>query len=124
MRLPVRLAVAIAAVSFVGAAGAAGPYDGTYVGTSLKMSGTSSSSRGANACNTNATAPAPLTITNSHAQTKWGNGTLEGDVAPGGKLVMHSELSGRFEGQIDASGAVRGYFQGYCIFDLAWQRRG
>jgi hypothetical protein len=44
-------------------------------------------------------------------------------VGPDGKLIMHSELSGRFEGQIDASGVLKGYYQGTCIFDLAWQRR-
>ena len=123
MRLVACAAVLVSVGLGVSSAGAAGPYDGTYAGTSLKMSGTAGSSRGSNACTTNATVPAPLTITNGHAQTKWSNGTLEGDVAPGGKLIMHSELSGRFEGQIDASGAIRGYYQGYCIFDLAWQRR-
>jgi hypothetical protein len=37
---------------------------------------------------------------------------------------MHSNLAGRFEGQIDASGAIKGNYQGVCIFALAWQRRG
>jgi hypothetical protein len=36
---------------------------------------------------------------------------------------MHSGTAGRFEGQI-ANGVVKGNFQGYCIFALAWQRRG
>jgi hypothetical protein len=101
---------------------AAGSYDGTYLGTSMTLSGTSTgSSRGA-ACQTTASAPAPLTIANGHAQTKWGDSTLQGDVDAGGKLVMHSNLAGRFEGQI-SNGVVKGNYQGYCIFALAWQKR-
>jgi len=104
------------------AAAAAAGYDGTYVGTSAKLSGTSTGSGKGNAC-TQFAAPAPLTISGGHAQTKWGDGTLQGDVGPDGKLIMHSNLSGRFEGQIDAAGSLKGYYQGYCIYDLAWQRR-
>jgi ubiquinone/menaquinone biosynthesis C-methylase UbiE len=44
-------------------------------------------------------------------------------LAAGGKLVMHSTPAGRFEGQIDASGTLKGYYQGYYIYTLAWQRR-
>src|SRR5262249_6198386 len=105
------------------AAGAAGSYDGNYVSTSMVLTGNSSGGKG-NVCTTTGTAPAPLTIANGHAQTKWANGTLQGDVGPDGKLIMHAENSGRFEGQIDASGVLKGYYQGYCIFNLAWQRRG
>jgi hypothetical protein len=101
---------------------AAGPYDGTYVGTSMTLSGTSTSSGKGAACQTTAAAPAPLTIANGHAQTKWGDSTLQGDVDAGGKLVMHSNLAGRFEGQI-SNGVVKGNYQGYCIFALAWQKR-
>jgi hypothetical protein len=104
------------------AAGAAAPFDGTYVGTSEIFTGTTGSGKG-NVCAT-APAPAVLTISNGHAQTKWGDGTLSGDVDANGKLVMHSSASGRFEGQIDASGALKGYYQGYHIYTLAWQRKG
>jgi hypothetical protein len=123
MRLITRLAVCLAAVAAASASGVAASYDGTYVGTSMVMTGNTGSGKG-NSCGTAGTLPAPLTIANGHAQTKWGTSTLQGDVGPGGKLVMHSDLSGRFEGQIDASGALKGYYQGYCIFNLAWQRRG
>jgi hypothetical protein len=114
--------------AFVGAllgvtADAASPYDGTYVGTSLAFTGTTNSGKG-NVCTTTATAPAPLTIANGHAQTKWGTSALEGEVDASGKLVMHSTLTGRFEGQIDATGVLKGNFQGNCIFALAWKRRG
>jgi hypothetical protein len=61
---------------------------------------------------------------NGHAQAKWGQSeTLDGDVGPDGKLVMHSSLSGRFEGQVDASGGINGNYQGYCIYALTWQKR-
>ena len=123
MRLAVYLAAPIATIMLAAVANAAGPYDGTYVGTSLTFSGTTTGGKG-NACGTTATAPGPLTISNGHAQTKWGDGALQGDVGPTGQLIMHSNLSGRFEGQIDASGTVKGTYQGVCIFALAWQRRG
>jgi hypothetical protein len=41
----------------------------------------------------------------------------------GWQASLHFELSGRFEGQIDASGSLKGYYQGTCVFELAWQRR-
>jgi hypothetical protein len=123
MSLITRLALCVAAVATASASGAAGSYDGTYVGTSFLLTGNISSGKG-NACGTAATVPAPLTIANGHAQTKWANGTLQGDVGPDGKLIMHAENSGRFEGQIDASGTLKGCYQGYCVFNLAWQRRG
>jgi hypothetical protein len=77
MRLGVHLAVCAVAVAFATAADAAGPYDGTYAGTSLALKGTSTGGKG-NACTTNATAPAALTITNGHAQTKWGHRDASG----------------------------------------------
>ena len=122
MRRKNRFLIAAAIFAWASAASAAGPYDGTYIGTSLTLTGTSSSSGRGAACQTTATAPGPLTISSGHAQTKWADGMLEGDVDPSGKLVMHSGAAGRFEGQI-ANGAVRGNYQGYCIFALAWQRR-
>jgi hypothetical protein len=123
MRLNIQLATCAVTMVLATATAMAGPYDGTYVGTSLALSGTTTGGKG-NVCTTTATAPAPLTIANGHAQTHWGTGTLQGDVGPDGKLIMHSELAGRFEGQIDASGALKGYYQGVCVFNLAWQRRG
>jgi hypothetical protein len=97
-------------------------YDGTYVGVSAAFTGTTSGGKG-NTCSP-MTAPHPLTISGGHAQAKWGDGMLTGDVDANGKLVMHSSLSGRFEGQIDASGALKGNYAGYCIYSLSWQRRG
>ncbi len=122
MHLTIRIAASVATIILATTANAAGTYDGTYAGTSLTLTGTTSGSGKGNACGTNATVPAPLTIANGHAQTKWGDGTLVGDVDPSGKLIMHSNLAGRFEGQIDPSGTLRGNFQGYCIFALTWRR--
>ena len=119
MRLERALSV-IAAVTLAVAANAAS-YDGTYVGTAATLTGTTGSGRG-NACAQMTTPPA-LTIANSHAQMKWGDGSLTGDVDATGKLIMRSNLSGRFEGQIDTGGALKGSYQGYCIYTLAWQRR-
>jgi hypothetical protein len=52
-----------------------------------------------------------------------GDGTLQGDVSADGKLTMRSNLAGLFQGQIEANGVIKGYYQGYCIYDLIWQRR-
>jgi hypothetical protein len=123
MRLMTGLAAVIVVAALVPAGRAAGPYDGTYAGTSLTFTGTTSGGKG-NVCTTSATAPGPMTISNGHAQTKWADGTLQGDVGPDGKLIMHSTSSGRFEGQVTASGAIKGNYEGYCIFALAWQKRG
>ena len=115
------LAEGIVTIILATAASAAG-YDGTYVGTSANYLGTSRSGKG-NACGP-MKAPYPLTISNGHAQAKWGESeTLDGDVGPDGKLVMHSSMSGRFEGQVAASGAITGNYQGYCIYALTWQKR-
>jgi hypothetical protein len=124
MRMLGGLTAATVTIALAIIASAANPYDGTYVGTSLTLTGTTAGSGRGEACTTSATAPAPLTISNGHAQTKWGNGTLEGDVGADGKLIMHSNLAGRFEGQIDGSGTLKGSYQGYCIFALSWKRRG
>ena len=124
MRPKICFLVASSLFAWVSVAIAAGLFDGTYIGTSLTLTGTSSGGGGkALACQTTAAAPGPLTISNGHAQTKWGDGVLNGDVDPSGKLIMHSGLAGRFEGQV-ANGTVKGSYQGYCIFALAWQRRG
>ena len=119
-----RFAVAggIGTIVLAAAAWAAG-YDGTYVGTSAAVLGTTAGTGRGNAC-TQFSAPAPLTISGGHAQVKWGDGSLTGDVDANGKLIMHSNLSGRFEGQIDPSGSIKGNFQGYCIYSLTWQRKG
>jgi hypothetical protein len=122
MRLVSTLAAGMVFVGLSASIAAAGPYDGTYAGTSLAFTGTTTGGRGS-VCTTAATAPAALTITNGHAQTTWGTSTLEGDVDATGKLVMHSTLSGRFEGQIDATGVLKGNYQGTCVFALAWKRR-
>lgn len=123
MRLITGLIMCAMVMAAATAPSVAGSYDGTYVGASMVLTGNINSGKG-NACTTTVTAPAPLTIANGHAQTKWANGTLQGDVSPDGKLIMHAENSGRFEGQIDASGVLKGYYQGYCVFNLTWQRRG
>jgi hypothetical protein len=71
-----------------------------------------------------ARAPSPLVITNGHAQTHWGDGTLQGDVEANGHLIMRSTAAGRFEGQISADGTATGNYEGYCVFALAWKRHG
>jgi len=118
MRFAKALAAAFSIIVLAASASAAS-YDGTYIGTSATFTGTSSGGKG-NVCSQVA-APAPLTIANGHAQTKWGDGTLTGDVDAGGKLIMHSTAAGRFEGQIDAGGVLKGYYQGYCIYTLSWR---
>jgi hypothetical protein len=122
MRTAQGLGAGIAALFVAVAADAAGPYDGAYVGTSATFNGTQSGREG-RSC-PKFPAPGPLTITNGHAQTKWGDGMLEGDVTPQGALVMHSALSAKFEGQIDAKGSLTGGFLGICQYNLAWQRKG
>ena len=123
MRLAIGLATAIVLLAWGSAVGAANSYDGSYVGTSANFTGTTSSKGKAESC-VQFKAPYPLTIANGHAQTKWGDGAMQGDVGPDGKLVMHSSLAGRFDGQIDASGALKGNFEGYCVYALTWQRKG
>jgi hypothetical protein len=121
MRFGRALTGVIATIALATAASAAG-YDGTYIGTSATFTGTTSGGKG-NVCSP-MKAPYSLTISGGHAQVKWGDGTLTGDVDANGKLIMHSTASGRFEGQIDASGALKGNYEGYCIYALSWQRRG
>jgi hypothetical protein len=77
MHQKICLLVAPVLFAWVSVAGAAGPFDGTYVGTSLTLTGTSTGSSKGLACQTTATVPGPLTISNGHAQTKWGDGTLQ-----------------------------------------------
>jgi hypothetical protein len=103
------------------ASGYAASYDGTYVGTAAALLGNTGSGKG-NSC-VPVSAPAPLTISGGHAQVKWGDGALTGDVDGNGKLILHSNLAGRFEGQVDAGGSIKGNYQGYCIYSLTWQRR-
>jgi hypothetical protein len=115
------VAAFIVAASIAMAANAASPFDGTYVGVSATLSGTTTGGR-SNSC-VQVTAPPPVTVANGHAEGKWGDQTLQGDVGGDGKLVMHGNLNGRFEGQIDASGALKGNYAGYCIYGLVWRRR-
>lgn len=121
MRIADALAGGVAAALLALPAIAASPYDGSYIGTAATFTGTSSGGKG-NVCSP-MTAPAPLTINNGHATTRWGDGPMEGDVAADGKLVMHSRAAGLFQGQIDAGGVLKGNYQGYCIYSLTWQRR-
>jgi hypothetical protein len=115
------LTAGIIVLALTTAAGA-DTYDGSYVGTSATFTGTTGTSGRSNAC-IQVAAPAPLTIANGHAVTQWTGAAMEGDVTPQGKLVMHSNANGRFEGQIDGSGALKGNYAGYCIYSLSWQRR-
>jgi hypothetical protein len=119
MRLIMGLAACAAGVATgTETPGAAGPYDGTYEGKLLVLKG------GPNhPCATTVTKPAVLTIVDGHAQARWGAGLIQGDVGSDGTLIMHTDAPGRFEGHIEASGALVGHYQSYCIFDLAWQRR-
>ncbi len=95
-------------------------FDGTYVGVSASFRGAMTGS--GHGC-PNFPAPAPLTIAGGHAQVKWSESTLQGDVTPQGALVMRAPSAGQMSGQINAQGRLTGSYTGFCAYDLAWQRR-
>jgi hypothetical protein len=65
--------------------------------------------------------PAPLKIVNGTARTAWA-GTAEGLVNSQGVLIMYAPNDARFEGGIDARGAVAGRFTSRCSYRMVWQK--
>jgi hypothetical protein len=124
MRRTKAVVMALGVVLATTLARGAGPYDGTYAGISISSRAANTGDKG-NSCIITAKVPGPLTVANGHASTPWSGGTLlEGEVEPGGKLILRSSRAGRFEGQIDATGLVKGYYMSSCILDIVWKRKG
>jgi len=107
-------------------------FDGTYVGVSAENNSTGNTLAGgrartqgyagARACR-DFRAPARLTITNGHAQVRWGDRTLEGPVSPDGTLTMSTGYGQKFDGRIDVR-QIKGQVVGYCAYNLTWQKQG
>jgi hypothetical protein len=115
------VAFSVMATPIAARAQATAAFDGSYSGVSAALSGAMGSA--SRSC-PNFAAPAPLTIASGHARVKWGDDTLQGDVTPQGALTMRlGSGGGRLDGQIDAQGALRGSYSGYCAYALVWQRR-
>jgi len=96
-------------------------FDGKYAGVSREVS-KNPSARRANNCPQSGV-PGPLTIANGVAQ--WGGGTSwEGTVSPSGVIVMRAPNGGRFDGQIDAQGAITGQIGGWgCTGTFVWRKQ-
>jgi hypothetical protein len=117
------LVSAILAVPAVGQAQSANAFDGTYAGVSRQL--------------VIDTTPhhqcppgggiGPLTISNGSAQTRWGDGTLQGQVTPQGQLTMRATNAAHFDGQVDGRGAVKGRTLNgvafYCGYEVTWQKK-
>ena len=107
-------------------------FDGTYVGVSAENNSSGNTLAGgrartqgyagARAC-PDFRAPARLTITNGHAQVRWGDRTLEGYATPDGSLTMTTGYGQKFDGRIDAQ-QIKGQLVGYCAYVLTWKRQG
>jgi hypothetical protein len=96
-------------------------FDGTYAGVSREVSKNPSAHR-ANQCPKSGV-PGPLTIKNGVARWPGGEG-WEGTVSPEGGLMMHAQNGGRFDGQIDGQGTIRGQIGGWgCTGTYVWHRR-
>jgi hypothetical protein len=96
-------------------------FDGTYLGVSRTLEEEWERGRTwARWCNNLPGVPVPLTIVNGIA--RGGNIVGEGSVNQQGVLVMRSSSGGRFEGQIDPQGAVRGRRTGNCSYQFVWQK--
>ena len=95
-------------------------FDGAYVGVSANnlggMQGGSTSR-----CPT-FNAPAPLTISNGQAKSRWGNGSFDGQVGPDGSVRLKAENGGVFTGRI-ANQTITGRMQSACNYDLSWRKR-
>jgi hypothetical protein len=96
-------------------------FDGKYAGVSRDVSKTPSAHR-ANNCPQSGV-PGPLTIANGVA--RWGGGaSWEGTVSPSGVIVMRAPNGGRFDGQIDAQGAITGQIGGWgCTGTFVWRKQ-
>jgi hypothetical protein len=69
----------------------------------------------------------PLTIASGSAQTRWGDGMLQGQVTPQGQLTMRATNAAHFDGQVDSRGLVKGRTlngsQYFCGYDVTWQKK-
>jgi hypothetical protein len=107
-------------------------FDGTYIGVSadnVSAGNTLSGGRartqgyaGARTCR-DFRAPARLTISEGHAQARWGDRMLEGNPAPDGSLTMTTGYGQKFEGRIDGQ-QIKGQVAGYCAYNLTWRKQG
>jgi hypothetical protein len=113
-------------------ANATSAFDGTYVGVSAENNSSGNTLAGgrartqgyagARSCTT-FRAPARLTIANGRARVRWGDRTLDGNVAPDGSLTMSTGYGQRFDGRIEGQ-QIKGQLVGYCAYNLTWQKRG
>jgi hypothetical protein len=98
-------------------------FDGTYAGVSATFTGAMGSNANPRSC-PQSFVPAPLSISGGRAQSRWNQQPVEGAVTPQGALTMHiASGGGRFDGQIDPQGAVRGTYNGFCSYTVVWQKR-
>jgi hypothetical protein len=113
-------------------ASTASAFDGTYVGVSAENNSSGNTLAGGRArtqgyagareCTT-FRAPARLTISNGRARVRWGDRTLEGNVAPDGSLTMTTGYGQRFDGRIEGQ-QIKGQLVGYCAYTLTWRKQG
>jgi hypothetical protein len=96
-------------------------FDGKYAGVSRDVSKNPSAHR-TNNCPQSGV-PGPLKIANGVA--RWGGGaSWEGTVSPSGVIVMRAPNGGRFDGQIDAKGAITGQIGGWgCTGTFVWRKQ-
>jgi opacity protein-like surface antigen len=98
-------------------------FDGGYAGVSLEKAAEKGMS-GRKTCPMFRSPPAALSIAGGVARFPWGqDNMLEGSVTPEGVLVMRTPHGQRFDGQIDAQGAIRGQVTGVCSYSMVWQKR-
>lgn len=116
------IAALLAVIAVAGVAFAQAPhsFDGTYVGVSAQFLGNMRG--GARGC-PQFRAPAPISISNGHAQGRWGEAALQGDVTPQGGLTMRTGDGRVMTGQIDGQFVLRGQMTALCSYNLMWQRR-
>jgi hypothetical protein len=95
--------------------------DGTYAGVSATFSGTMGTNPNPRSC-PQSFVPAPLSISGGRAQSRWNQQPLEGEVTPQGALTLRGASTGRLDAQIDAQGAVRGTYNGFCSYTVVWQK--
>lgn len=106
-------------------------FDGTYVGVSAENNSQANTLAGGRArpggyagsrsC-LDFRAPARLTITKGHAQVRWGDYTLEGQVTPQGALTMSTGYGHKFDGRIDGQ-QIKGQVVSYCAYTLTWRKQ-
>jgi len=120
--LPMILACALALpVAAQNPAPATTTFDGKYAGVSREVSKNPSAHR-ANNCPQGGV-PAPMTIANGVARWRGGD-SWEGTVSPSGVIVMRAPNGGRFDGQIDAQGAITGQIGGWgCTGTFVWRKQ-